>query len=164
MCIRDRLLAADQRDERVDGRNARADVVARIRAAHRVDGAAVDVRKFFGIDAAEAVDRLARAVEDAPHDLGGEGKLHRLAGKTRAHAVQRQAEMCIRDRSSTSLSWPEFSGTAEKLKGRAACAARLFCAQKSEHPRASGRRAGVFFMCQTASSSVPANWLLYSSA
>ena len=81
MCIRDRLLAADQCDQRIDGRDARADVVAGIGAGHRVDRLAVDVGVGVRIDVPEAVDRLACAVENPAEQLLGERHLHRLAGE-----------------------------------------------------------------------------------
>ena len=80
------LLAADQRNKAVDGRNTRADVVARITAGDRVDGAAVDILEALGVNRAEAVDGFARAVENAAHDLGRERQAHGAARKAAGRA------------------------------------------------------------------------------
>ena len=70
------LLPADKRNKRVDRRDARADVVARVGTAHRVDGAAVDICKFFGVNRAETIHRLTRPVENTAHNLVRQRKAH----------------------------------------------------------------------------------------
>ncbi|MPN55653.1 hypothetical protein SDC9_203337 [bioreactor metagenome] len=57
------LLAADQRRQRVDGRDPRVDEVARVLARHRVQRQSVDVHALASVDLAAAVARLAESVE-----------------------------------------------------------------------------------------------------
>ena len=85
------LLAADKGGQRVDGRNAGADVVTGIDAAHRVDGRAVHVAPELGVNFTQAVNGAAQAVQGAAQDLGAQVHHHGVAGQGGAGVVQREA-------------------------------------------------------------------------
>ena len=78
------LLAADQRGQAVDGRNAGVDVVTRIHTADGVDRCAVDIAAGGGVNVAQTVDGAAQAVQHTAGQLGAEVHHHGMAGQHRA--------------------------------------------------------------------------------
>ena len=64
------LLAADQRGQAVNRRNAGVDVVAGVDTADGVDGCAVDIAAGDGVNVTEAVDGAAQTVQHAAQQLG----------------------------------------------------------------------------------------------
>ena len=78
------LLAADQRGQAVDGRNAGVDVVTRIHTADGVDRCAVDIAAGGGVNVAQTVDGAAQAVQHTARQLGAEVHHHGMAGQHRA--------------------------------------------------------------------------------
>ena len=64
------LLAADQRGQAVNRRNAGVDVVAGVDTADGVDGRAVDIAAGHRVDIAQTVNRAAQTVQHAAQQLG----------------------------------------------------------------------------------------------
>ena len=91
------LLATDQRHQRVNGRDARVDIVLRVHTGNRVDWRAVDVGTGNWVDIAQPVNRAAGAVKHAAQQFGGKGKLHRMALQARTRIVKGDAARALKD-------------------------------------------------------------------
>ena len=90
------LLAADQGGQAVDGRDAGADIVARIDAADRVDRRAVDIAAGDRVDRAEPVDRPAQTVQHPAEQFGAEIDGHRAASQHGAGVFKAQAVAALK--------------------------------------------------------------------
>ena len=73
------LLAAHERVEAVDRRDARLDELGGVIASDGVDRLPVDVTVGLGLERRPAVDRSARTVEDAPDEVDADGRPRDLA-------------------------------------------------------------------------------------
>ena len=91
------LLPSDQGDQRVNGRNARADVVLWVHSRHGIDRRAVDIHALFRVDSAQSVNRRTHAAEDSALNFRRKVKLHRSALQACARVVQRDASGAFKD-------------------------------------------------------------------
>ena len=84
------LLAAHERVEPVDRRDAGLDELGRVRARDRVDRQPVEVALGLGQERGPAVDRAAHAVEDPPDEVGPDG--HARGPGADEHGRRREVE------------------------------------------------------------------------